>query len=128
MEVTAARKWAESIFSSAKLGDSRRITRLIESAEMIAEHWKDIGIQADVLLCRTERQPLPDNERKKVALFTNVEESAIISGVDVDNIYKIPRRLHEQGLDEIVARKLHLDVPKLFLKNTIISLGSEADA
>jgi len=72
---------------------------------------RSIGIQADVLLCRTEKQPLPDNERKKVALFTNVEESAIISGVDVDNIYKIPRSLHEQGLDEIVAKKLHLDVP-----------------
>jgi len=73
---------------------------------------RSIGIQPDVLLCRTEKEPLPDNERKKVALFTNVEESAIISGVDVDNIYKIPRKLHEQGLDEIVARKLHLDVPK----------------
>ena len=73
---------------------------------------RSIGIQADVLLCRTEKQPLPDNERKKVALFTNVEESAIISGVDVDNIYKIPRSLHEQGLDEIVAKKLHLDIPQ----------------
>lgn len=72
---------------------------------------RSIGIQADVLLCRTEAQPLPDNERKKVALFTNVEESAIISAVDVDNIYKIPRSLHEQGLDEIVARKLKLDLP-----------------
>jgi CTP synthase len=72
---------------------------------------RSIGIQPDVLLCRTELHPLPDNERKKVALFTNVEESAIISGVDVDNIYKIPRSLHEQGLDEIVAKKLHLNVP-----------------
>ena len=73
---------------------------------------RSIGIQPDVLLCRTEKQPLPDNERKKVALVTNVEESAIISGVDVDNIYKIPRGLHEQGLDEIVVRKLKLDVPE----------------
>ncbi len=72
---------------------------------------RSIGIQADVLLCRMEKQALPDNESKKVALFTNVEESAIISGVDVDNIYKIPRCLHEQGLDEIVAKKLHLDIP-----------------
>ena len=72
---------------------------------------RSIGIQPDVLLCRTEKQPLPDEQRKKVALFTNVEESAIISGIDVDNIYKIPRSLHEQGLDEIVAKKLHLDVP-----------------
>ncbi|MCH8079595.1 MAG: CTP synthase [Proteobacteria bacterium] len=73
---------------------------------------RSIGIQPDVLLCRTEKQPLPDDQRKKVALFTNVEESAIISGVDVDNIYKIPRSLHEQGLDEIVIRKLKLDVPE----------------
>ncbi len=73
---------------------------------------RSIGIQPDVLLCRTEKQPLPDDQRKKVALFTNVEESAIISGVDVDNIYKIPRSLHEQGLDEIVVRKLKLDVPE----------------
>ncbi len=73
---------------------------------------RSIGIQPDVLLCRTEKQPLPDDQRKKVALFTNVEESAIISGVDVDNIYKIPRSLHEQGLDEIVARKLKLDIPR----------------
>jgi CTP synthase len=72
---------------------------------------RSIGIQPDVLLCRTEKQPLPDEQRKKVALFTNVEESAIISGIDVDNIYKIPRSLHEQGLDEIVAKKLHLDIP-----------------
>jgi CTP synthase len=73
---------------------------------------RSIGIQPDILLCRTELQPLPENERKKVSLFTNVEESAIFSGVDVDNIYKIPRELHEQGLDEIVAKKLHLDVPQ----------------
>jgi len=73
---------------------------------------RSIGIQPDVLLCRTEKQPLPDDQRKKVALFTNVEESAIISGIDVDNIYKIPRSLHEQGLDEIVARKLKLDIPE----------------
>jgi CTP synthase len=72
---------------------------------------RSIGIQPDVLLCRTEKQPLPDEQRKKVALFTNVEESAIISGVDVDSIYKIPRSLYEQGLDEIVAKKLHLDLP-----------------
>lgn len=65
---------------------------------------RSIGIQPDILLCRTDR-PLPDNERKKMALFTNVKESAIISAIDVDNIYKIPRVLHEQGLDEIVVKK-----------------------
>ncbi len=71
---------------------------------------RSIGIQPDILLCRTD-SPLPDNERRKMALFTNVEESAIISAVDVDNLYKIPRLLHAQGLDEIVARKFGLDLP-----------------
>ncbi|MCG8325836.1 MAG: CTP synthase [Thiotrichales bacterium] len=68
---------------------------------------RSIGIQPDVLLCRAE-QPLPDNERRKLALFTNVDESAIISAVDVDNIYMIPRVLHEQGLDDIVVKRLQL--------------------
>jgi CTP synthase len=68
---------------------------------------RSIGIQPDVLLCRTDR-PLPENERRKMALFTNVDESAIISALDVDNIYKIPRLYHEQGLDELVVRKFGL--------------------
>ena len=71
---------------------------------------RSIGIQPDILVCRTE-SPLPDNERKKMALFTNVEDSAIISAVDVDNLYKIPRLFHKQGLDDIVLRKLHMDAP-----------------
>jgi CTP synthase len=57
---------------------------------------RSIGIQPDVLLCRSE-QPLPDGERRKIALFTNVPERAVISAIDVDNIYKIPLWLHEQG-------------------------------
>ena len=71
---------------------------------------RSIGIQPDILMCRTDR-PLPDNERKKVALFTNVPESAIISVVDVDNIYKIPRLLLEQRLDDIVVRKFTIKTP-----------------
>ena len=71
---------------------------------------RSIGIQPDILMCRTDR-PLPDNERKKMALFTNVVESAIISVVDVDNIYKIPRLLHGQGLDKIVVDKFALQAP-----------------
>lgn len=71
---------------------------------------RSIGIQPDILLCRTDT-PLPENERKKMALFTNVEEAAIISATDVDNLYKIPRLLHEQGLDDIVARKFNLELP-----------------
>jgi len=62
---------------------------------------REIGIQPDVLLCRADR-PLPEGERRKIALFTNVEESAVISAVDVDSIYNIPGLFHEQKLDEIV--------------------------
>jgi CTP synthase len=68
---------------------------------------RSIGIQPDVLLCRSE-QPLPDSERRKIALFTNVQEKAVISAVDLDNIYKIPLWLHEQGLDQIVVDRLRL--------------------
>ena len=69
---------------------------------------RSIGIQPDVLLCRSE-QPLPDGERRKIALFTNVPEKAVISAVDLDNIYKIPMWLHEQHLDQIVVEHLRLD-------------------
>ncbi|HST44098.1 MAG TPA: CTP synthase, partial [Luteimonas sp.] len=68
---------------------------------------RSIGIQADVLLCRSE-QPLPDGERRKIASFTNVSEKAVISAVDLDNIYKIPMWLHEQGLDQLVVERLRL--------------------
>src|SRR5512147_1942136 len=66
---------------------------------------REIGIQADALLCRT-LQPLPDDERRKIALFCNVQKEAVISAWDVDSIYKIPMMLHEQMLDEIVCHKL----------------------
>jgi CTP synthase len=68
---------------------------------------RSIGIQPDILLCRADR-PVPENERKKIALFTNVPVQAVISAVDVDSIYKIPAALHEQGLDDIVVKKLHM--------------------
>ena len=68
---------------------------------------RSIGIQPDILLCRSEF-PMPPDDRRKIALFTNVPERAVISAVDVDNIYKIPRTLHEQGLDDIVVEKMHL--------------------
>jgi len=71
---------------------------------------REIGIQPDIVLCRADRQ-LPDDERRKIALFTNLEESSVISAVDVDCIYKIPGILHAQGLDEIVCRKLDLAPP-----------------
>ncbi|MEI2454369.1 CTP synthase [Lysobacter firmicutimachus] len=68
---------------------------------------RSIGIQPDVLLCRSE-QPLPDSERRKIALFTNVPEKAVISAVDLDNIYKLPQWFHEQGLDAIVLDRLRI--------------------
>ena len=71
---------------------------------------RSIGIQPDILVCRSE-QPLPDEQRKKIALFTNVQEAAVISAYDVDDLYKIPEMMHEQGLDDIVARQFRLDLP-----------------
>ncbi len=71
---------------------------------------RSIGIQPDVLICRADR-PVPDEERRKIALFTNVEERAVISAVDADSIYQVPVLLHEQHLDQIVVDKLRLDVP-----------------
>ncbi len=76
---------------------------------------RSIGIQPDILLCRSDR-PLPESERKKIALFTNVEERAVISAIDVDNIYKIPRLYHEQGLDTIVVERFGLEVSDANLK------------
>ena len=72
---------------------------------------RSIGIQPDVLLCRAEKA-VPDSERKKIALFTNVPERAVISAVDADTIYRIPLLLSAQHLDDIVVEQLRLDVPK----------------
>ena len=71
---------------------------------------RSIGIQPDILVCRSE-QPLPDEQRRKIALFTNVQERAVISATDVDDLYKIPAMMNEQGLDQIVADQLRLDLP-----------------
>jgi CTP synthase len=71
---------------------------------------RSIGIQPDILICRSE-QAIPLSERRKIALFTNVEEKAVISAVDANSIYKIPLLLRDQGLDDIVVNKLRLDVP-----------------
>ncbi|MBN8509549.1 MAG: CTP synthase [Burkholderiales bacterium] len=68
---------------------------------------REIGIQPDVLLCRADRA-IPDEEREKISLFTNVQMHGVISMWDVDTIYKVPRMLHEQGLDEMVCMKLQL--------------------
>jgi CTP synthase len=72
---------------------------------------RSIGIQPDVLLCRSE-QPIPDSERRKISLFTNVPERAVISVPDVDVLYRIPAGLHGQGLDEIVLRQFRIENAK----------------
>ncbi|MBN9286989.1 MAG: CTP synthase [Gammaproteobacteria bacterium 39-13] len=72
---------------------------------------RSIGIQPDILICRCER-PLPASERGKIALFTNVEERAVITSVDLSSIYQIPQELHRQHLDQIVIEKLGLKAEK----------------
>jgi len=71
------------------------------------QKMREIGIQPDALLCRADRR-IPDDEREKISLFTNVHESGVISVWDADSIYKVPRMLHEQGLDELICMKLQL--------------------
>ncbi|MFO7857474.1 MAG: CTP synthase [Ectothiorhodospiraceae bacterium] len=71
---------------------------------------RSIGIQPDILMCRSSRV-IPEDERRKIALFTNVEQEAVIAALDVDDIYKVPLMLHDQGLDDIVADKLRLELP-----------------
>ncbi len=71
---------------------------------------RSIGIQPDILLCRADRT-IPEDERRKIALFTNVDVEAVISAVDSDSIYKIPALLHEQNLDDIVLKTLQIEAP-----------------
>ena len=76
---------------------------------------REIGIQPDALLCRADRR-IPDEEREKISLFTNVQGWGVISMPDVDTIYKVPRVLHEQGLDGLICDKLRLNTPPANLK------------
>ncbi len=76
---------------------------------------REIGIQPDALLCRADRY-IPDDERDKISLFTNVQGWGVISMPDVDTIYKVPRVLHEQGLDGLICDKLRLNTPPANLK------------
>ncbi len=75
-----------------------------------AKQLREIGIQADALICRADR-PIPDEERQKISLFSNVPVWGVISMWDVDTIYKVPRMLHEQGLDGLICDKLRLNTP-----------------
>jgi CTP synthase len=76
---------------------------------------REIGIQPDALLCRADRL-IPDEEREKISLFTNVQPWGVISMPDVDTIYKVPRLLHEQGLDGLICDRLRLNTPPANLK------------
>lgn len=80
-----------------------------------AKQLREIGIQADVLLCRADRR-IPNEEREKISLFSNVPEWGVISMWDVDTIYKVPRMLHEQGLDGLICDKLRLNTPPANLR------------
>ena len=80
-----------------------------------AKQLREIGIQADALICRADR-PIPDEERQKISLFSNVADWGVISMWDVDTIYKVPRMLHEQGLDGLICDKLRLNTPPANLK------------
>ena len=80
-----------------------------------AKQLREIGIQADALICRADR-PIPNEEREKISLFSNVPVWGVISMWDVDTIYKVPRMLHEQGLDGLICDKLRLNTPPAKLK------------
>jgi CTP synthase len=69
---------------------------------------REIGISPNALLCRADRA-IPEDERAKISLFSNIEERAVISVWDVDTIYKVPQMLHDQGLDAIICEALDID-------------------
>ncbi len=83
---------------------------------------REIGIQPDILLCRTDR-PIPPDIKKKIALFCNVEPEAVIIARDVESVYEVPLMLHEDGLDRIIIKKLNLSVgnPDLSIWKDIVA-------
>lgn len=87
---------------------------------------RSIGIQPDILVCRSQNA-VPAEHRRKIALFTNVEERAVITALDADDLYKIPQMLHEEGLDDIVVDKLRLDVPPADLSEWKQVVNSKAN-
>ena len=89
---------------------------------------RSIGIQPDVLVCRSEL-PLPDEQRRKIALFTNVKKSAVFSAPDMDDLYAIPIELRNQGLDEVVARQFGMDLPPADLSEweQVVAAGRDCE-
>ena len=85
---------------------------------------RSIGLQPDILVCRSE-VPIPASAKQKIALFTNVEEAAVVSMVDYKTTYQAPLVLHEEGLDEIVTRKMSLDAPTADLRDWIEVIDKE---
>ncbi|WP_304526299.1 CTP synthase [Halomonas sp. I5-271120] len=85
---------------------------------------RSIGIQPDILICRSEVE-LEETERRKIALFTNVEERAVVPLQDADTIYRIPLMLHEHGLDEIVCDKLRLEADEAELDEWVRVLDAK---
>ncbi len=77
---------------------------------------RSIGIQPDILICRSEK-PLEASDKRKIALFTNVEERAVINALDAKTIYSVPRMLHEQGLDDLVMTRLNIENKSLDLSD-----------
>ncbi len=89
---------------------------------------RSIGIQPDVLICRSERA-LPDDERRKIALFTNVQQRSVISAIDLDDIYKIPAWLHQQGLDDLVLEHYGIEARRADLSawQRVVDARAEQD-
>lgn len=77
---------------------------------------RSIGIQPDILICRSEIA-LQESEKRKISLFTNVEEKAVINSLDADTIYSVPRMLHEQGLDDLVIKRLNIECTDIDLSD-----------
>jgi len=80
-------------------------------AQHSVKELRSIGLQPDVLVCRTSQGPLPASAAGKIALFTNVEERAVISNQDMETIYQVPQLLHDEGMDDIVIEKMGLECP-----------------
>ena len=85
---------------------------------------RSIGLQPDILVCRSE-VPIPSSAKQKIALFTNVEEEAVVSMIDYQTTYQAPLVLHEEGLDEIVTRKMSLDAPTADLRDWVEVIDKE---